>query len=118
MTVMEIKHAAKRQEWQERIMECRSSGESVKRWCAERQICTTTYYRWEREIFGRLVKKGKENQALTVAVPEFAAMPATAPRGASGQAIITLRTGAAEVEIYAGAGEREIETVLRALKLC
>ena len=116
MTVTEIKHAAKRQEWQERIMECRSSGESVKRWCAERQICTTTYYRWEREIFGQLVKKEKGNQALAVA--EFAAVPATAPRGASGQAIITLRTGAAEADIYAGAGEREIEAVLRALKLC
>ena len=118
MTVTEIKHAAKRQEWQERIMECRNSGEPVRRWCAERQICTTTYYRWEREIFGRLAKKEEGSQALAVTMPEFAAVPATAPRGASGQAIMTLRTGAAEVDIYAGAGEREIEAVLRALKLC
>ena len=118
MTVTEIKHAAKRQEWQERIMECRNSGEPVQRWCAEQQISVTTYYRWEREIFGRLDKKGKESQALAVAAPEFAAAPAIAPRGASGQTIMTLRTGTAEIDIYAGAGEREIETVLRALKLC
>ncbi len=118
MTVTEIKHAAKRQEWQERIMECRNSGESVRRWCAEQQICTTTYYRWEREIFGRLDKKGKESQALAVGAPEFAAAPAITPSGTTGQAIMTLRTGTAEIDIYAGAGEREIETVLRVLKLC
>jgi len=118
MTVTEIKHAAKRQEWQERIMECRNSGESVRRWCAEQQICTTTYYRWEREIFGRLDKKGKESQALAVAEPEFAAAPAITACGTSGQAIMRLRTGTAEIDIYAGAGEREIETVLRVLKLC
>ena len=118
MTVTEIKHAAKRQEWQERIMECRNSGKPVKRWCAERQISVTTYYRWEREIFGRLGKKGKESQTLAVAAPEFAAVPAIAPRGASGQAIMTLRTGTAEIDIYAGAGEREIEMVCRVLKLC
>ncbi len=118
MTVTEIKHAAKRQEWQERIMECRNSGESVRRWCGEQQICTTTYYRWEREIFGRLDKKGKESQSLAVATPEFAAAPAMTPCGTSGQAIMTLRTGTAEIDIYAGAGEHEIETVLRVLKLC
>jgi len=53
MTVMEWKHAAKRQEWQEKIMECRNSGEPVRKWCAQRQVCVSTYYRWEREIFGR-----------------------------------------------------------------
>ena len=118
MRVTEIKHAAKRQEWQERIMECRNSGEPVQRWCAERQICTTTYYRWEREIFGRLGRKGRESQSLAVPVPEFAAVPAIRARSGAGQAIMTVRTGTAEVDIYAGAGEEEIETVLRALKLC
>ncbi len=118
MTVTEIKQAAKRQEWQERIMECRNSGETVRRWCAERQICTTTYYRWEREIFGGLGKKGKERQALAETAPEFMEAPMLRPQNRVGQAVMTLRTGTAEVDIYAGAGEREIEAVLRGLKLC
>ncbi len=118
MRVTEIKHAAKRQEWQARIMECRNSGDTVRRWCAERQICRTTYDRWEREIFGGLEKKGKESQTLAVAAPEFAAVPAIKKCGTAGQVIMTLRTGTAEVDIYAGAGEREIGIVLQALKLC
>lgn len=118
MTVTEIKHAAKQREWEERIMECRNSGAPVRRWCAERQICPTTYYRWEREIFGGLGKKGSKSQSLAVPGPEFAAAPSIKPRGGAGQVIITVRTGTAEIDICAGAGEQEIEAVLRVLKLC
>ena len=118
MNARELKHEALLVEWREKIVACRSSGQTVRQWCREQGFTEKTYYRWEREIFGRLDKKVKESQALAVAAPEFAAAPAIAPRGASGQAIMTLRTGTAEIDIYAGAGEREIETVLRALKLC
>lgn len=118
MRVTEIKHAAKRREWQERIMECRNSGVPVRRWCAERQICPTTYYRWEREIFGNYERKGRGSQALAVAGPEFAAVPAIRARSGAGQAIMTVRTGTAEVDIYAGAGEQEIKAVVWALKQC
>lgn len=54
---------------------------------------------------------------MAVAGAEFAAAPSIKPRG-GGQAMMTLRTGTAEIDIYAGAGEREIEAVLRALKVC
>ncbi len=118
MTVTEIKHAAKRQEWQERIMKCRNSGATVRRWCAERQICPTTYYRWEREIFGSMGKKGRESQSLAVPGPESAAVPSIKPRDSAGQVIMTVRRGTTEMDIYAGAGEQEIEAVLRVLKLC
>ena len=59
MTVLEVKHQGKLQEWQERIIECRSSGKPVKVWCQEQGVSATTYYRWEREIFGR-VGQGKD----------------------------------------------------------
>ena len=118
MTATEIKHAAKRQEWQEKIMECRSSGETVHQWCAERQISLTTYYRWEREIFGKIGRTGTERQALAVTAPEFVEAPAVRSCSAPGQAIMTLRAGTMEADIYAGAGANEIETVCRALKQC
>ncbi len=43
-----IKRAAALPLWQERVRECRSSGQAVKAWCEENQIAVKTYYRWER----------------------------------------------------------------------
>ena len=118
MTVTEIKHAAKRQEWQERIKECRSSGKRVRQWCEEQQISEATYYRWEREIFGKVNGKGKERQALAAVAPEFVEAPTVRASSVSRYAIMTLRIGKAEVDIYAGASVSEIEAVCRVLKLC
>ena len=33
--------------WQARIKECRSSGMTVKEWCASKGIKRSTYYKWE-----------------------------------------------------------------------
>ncbi len=38
ISVQELKHAARLQEWSARVAECRSSGNSVKGWCAEQRI--------------------------------------------------------------------------------
>ena len=48
MNAWGIKRAAALPIWQERIKECRSSGQSVKAWCQENQISVKTYYRWEK----------------------------------------------------------------------
>lgn len=42
MTSTELKHEAKLQEWQEKIMDCRSQGITVNQWCQEHQINKTT----------------------------------------------------------------------------
>ena len=63
-------------------------------------------------------KKGRENQSLAVSGPEFAAAPSIKPGSSAGQVIMTVRTETAEIDIYAGAGEQEMEAVLRVLKLC
>jgi hypothetical protein len=41
--------------WKQRIIECRSSGMSVKEWCKERGLDFTTYYRWERKILTSII---------------------------------------------------------------
>ena len=51
MGVRELKHQAKVEEWKQRIMDCRSSGLTVKQWCAAYGGNPSTYYRWERELF-------------------------------------------------------------------
>ena len=49
MTSTELKHQARLQEWTMAIQECRGSGLSVRQWCREQGVTTTTYYRWERK---------------------------------------------------------------------
>ena len=50
MGVQAMKHAALLQEWSSKIAECRSSGMSVRPWCAEQGIPIKTYYYWEKRF--------------------------------------------------------------------
>ncbi len=55
MTIYEVQNAQKAPIWKQRIIECRSSGMSVKEWCKEHGLDFTTYYRWERKILTSIV---------------------------------------------------------------
>ena len=74
MSVQELKHAARLQEWSARVAECRSSGIGVKAWCAEHSIALKTYYNWEKQI----VKAATQKYAL----------PAPAQAGANASVIV------------------------------
>ncbi len=56
-----MKHAAKLATWKQRIIECRASGQPVKTWCGNNHCDPSTYYRWEREIFGRIKESATED---------------------------------------------------------
>ena len=55
VTIYEIQNAQKAPIWKQRIIECRSSGKSVKEWCKEHSLDFTTYYRWERKILANII---------------------------------------------------------------
>ena len=68
MKVNDAKHQARLAEWKMLITQCRSSGLLVKRWCAENGRNASTYYRWEREIFGGIRNSSdKRAEALSPA---------------------------------------------------
>mgnify|MGYP003529712171 CR=1 FL=1 len=120
MNVTELKHHVKLKDWQERIMECRSQGITVAQWCQEYQVHKTTYYRWEREIFGSARKKDHGDMQLAAA-PVFAELSApqqvfTMPDGQKVAA--TVRLGTVVVDIYAGADAAVVEALCRGLKSC
>ena len=56
MNANQMKHAVSLAAWKERIVECRASGVPVRKWCEQNGHTPSTYYRWEREIFGRIEK--------------------------------------------------------------
>ncbi|MBQ3705464.1 MAG: helix-turn-helix domain-containing protein [Clostridia bacterium] len=55
MTIYDVQNAQKTPIWKQRIIECRSSGMSVKELCKERGLDFTTYYRWERKILTSII---------------------------------------------------------------
>lgn len=68
MGVQAMKHAALLQEWSTKIAECRSRGTTVKAWCAQQGIASTTYYYWEKKF----VTEAMEDTANVCAVgPEI-----------------------------------------------
>ena len=72
MTSNELKHEAKKQEWNIAIQECRGSGLSVSEWCQQRGVTTTTYYRWERELLTGVRRNGTPPSTTVT----FAELPA------------------------------------------
>ena len=116
MTVLEVKHQGKLREWQERIIECRSSGKPVKAWCQEQGVSAAAYYRWEREIFGRA---GQGKDGVIAGTPEFAEVRAMQTAYTSGtQPMITVRAGALAADIYPDADKEMIQIVVQTLRLC
>ncbi len=116
MGMQAMKHAALLQEWSAKIAECRSSGMSVKAWCAERGIAIKTYYYWEK----RFVTEA--TQHLSLPAPTQAGLlmrvnPDALPGGdadgiASG---ITIRHGASVITLPAGSSAEVVAELVKAL---
>ena len=114
--VQELKLAARMQEWSVRIAECRSSGMSVRGWCAEQGISVQTYYRWEK----RFVEKA--TQQLSLLAPAQAGMlmrinPETMPgdeTSAIGSCII-IRHGESVITLPAGSSAETVADLVKAL---
>lgn len=122
MNANEAKHEARVAEWTERVRECRSSGLSVKAWCAEAGIKTARYYRWEREVLskasGTLAKRGAkpeeaERKPTFVELPEAGAGKVRT----KGRVVAELETGKGVVRIYEGA-DAELVRALCGAALC
>jgi len=78
----EMKHAASLAEWKQRIMDCRASGLPVKAWCTQNSYNASTYYRWERELFGKMKKPAtttelviRSESMLATTGPEMVELP-------------------------------------------
>ena len=120
----EAKHEARVAEWTERVRECRSSGLSVKAWCAEAGIKTARYYRWEREVLtkasGTLTKRNA-NQEEAERKPTFVELPQTGSgkgkASGKGRVVAELETGKGMVRIYEGA-DAEVVRALCGAALC
>ncbi|MCD8367555.1 MAG: hypothetical protein LUC48_05975 [Clostridiales bacterium] len=112
-----LKHQARLQEWTAAIQECRSSGQSVRQWCRDRGITTTTYYRWEREV---LHTKGQlRNESQLCATPAFVELQAPQEQSRTvSEQVATVRINVVAVDIYPGMDAELLKVVLDVVRQC
>ena len=116
MSVQELNHAARLREWSGRVAECRSSGSSVKAWCAEQGIALKTYYNWEKQI----VKAATQKYALPASAQGGLIMqvnPDTMPNGEMGniETGITIRHGESIITLSTGSSAEAVADLVKAL---
>ena len=116
MGVQAIKHAAMLQEWSTKIAECRSSGMSVKAWCAEQGICIKTYYYWEK----RFVTEATQHLSLPATAQAGMLMrinPETMLGDETGTvgSCITIRHGESVITLPAGSSAEAVAELVKAL---
>ena len=85
--ITEIKSKVSIDEWRQRIIACQSSGMSVKSWCRENGVATSSYYHYLRKIREPVLEEGQivplefpkpvsspgiriESAGITVTLPE------------------------------------------------
>lgn len=116
ISVQELKHAARLQEWSARVAECRSSGIGVKAWCAEQGIALKTYYNWEKQI----VKAATQQYALPAPARTGLLMQVN-PDAMPGSNVadigtgVTIRHGESVITLPAGCSTEAIADLVKAL---
>ena len=127
MDEMTIQRAGRQQNllaWSQRVADCRSSGLSVNRWCAEHDIKPKTYYNWQKKVFAAMIEQQKmlvevrETQShfaeLPAPVPEPAPDPVAEPIQKNGL-VASIRIGNASLDVYDGADAEVVATLCRVL---
>ena len=127
MDEMTIRRAGQQQNllaWSQRVADCRSSGLSVNRWCAEHNIKPKTYYNWQKKVFAAMIEQQKMLVEVTETQSRFAELPAPAPEPAPVPAsepgqktglIASIRVGNASLDVYDGADAEVVATLCRVL---
>ena len=104
-------------EWSRRVADCRSSGLSVTRWCAEHSIKPKTYYNWQKKVFAAMLAQQAELSGRT---PKFAELPPPTDEKVSAPAetrdlVASVRIGNASLEVYGGASAEIVSALCKVL---
>ena len=95
--------------WTERIGQCQNSGQQVSDWCSENDVSVRNYYYWHSKI--QRINKNKSNEQQ-----RFYDISSSMCGSVSPVASIHINTDTAD--IYRGADEETIASIIRTLKSC
>lgn len=86
--------------WRQRVIECRSSGLTVKQWCENNNIHFKLYCYWQRKVWDAEVKMmTQKEQQPAIPQVQFAEISLPATTQKSETADIVLRCGNWSIEI-------------------
>ena len=102
--ITEIKTTVSIEQWQQRIMDCQQSGLSIKAWCHEHGVATSSYYHYLRKIRENMLQ---EKQIVPLKLPK--------PIGSSE---IRIEFGEITVSLPETVSAEQLTAVLSALKSC
>lgn len=120
MNTREITRKYRLNQWTEIIKECRSSGQKISEWCAEKDISTASYYYWLKLVRTAACESlpalnSGNQQIVPVKMPASLTVAESKPALQDSVSHIILRVGAVTLELHNGAGTDLIENTLRAL---
>ena len=100
-------------EWSQRVADCRNSGQSVSRWCAEHDIKPKTYYNWQKKVFTAMVEQQQlQQQAHQEAKPRFAELH---PPVVQNNLVAAVRIGEVSLDVYSGASAEVVTALCKGL---
>ena len=116
-TEMDTIRSAKAQhslmEWSQRVANCRSSGQTVTRWCAEHNINTKTYYNWHKKVFAAIIEQQElQLEAPPEAKPRFAELQ---PPVIQNNFVASVRVGEVLLDVYSGASAEVVTALCKGL---
>ena len=97
---------AKLIQWGERVNACRSSGMSVKAWCAQEGYSEKTYYYWQRKVYQASQDQSEQFVEVSGSIPIRNTVAATV--SVKGYCI----------EIHSGADKETLKALLQAVRSC
>jgi hypothetical protein len=117
MNMKKISHEMNLQKWTQIVEECRNSGKTVVKWCAENGINIKTYYYWQRKVLKVVCNELEiaNNNIETSSAFAEVILPGTR----RSEVAITLNLNNISLQIHNGADESVISQTLRVLgNLC
>ena len=101
-------------EWSQRVADCRNSGQSVSRWCAEHNINPKTYYNWQKKVFAAMVEQQHlQLEAPQESKPRFAELQ---PPAVQNNLVAAVRIGEVSLDVYSGASPEVVTALCKALR--
>lgn len=110
-SVSQAKAAYRREQWEETIQACQTSGKTIAVWCGEAGIKESSYYYWLHKIRSQLCEEiGSAGTAQEVVQIR--------PEGiGNGQTAAVIHRGEMQIEIRNGADAAAVTALMKALGL-